>query len=408
MNKSIFFLFFSVLFQSNSGFGQIVYFEDFGTGCSTGTLATAFGWTNTNTGVNEATANVWYVSAAENGVGPGNCGVGCGGTNSRTLHLGAHNDAGGDLGAAYFESDPFFCGFFALCSITNKRIESPSINCTGISNINFSFDYIENGEAASDNATVWYSADNGVNWIQIDDPPKTALCGAQGLWTTRTLTLPASADNNPAIKIGFRWVNNGNGVATDPSFAVDNIQIGLPVVLAVEMLETNVFCDNFERTVFWKTQNELNADLYRIYKSTDGHDWKLLETVSANNSIMVNTYSVKDYDRSQNPIYYYIEQVDFDGAKKSYPIMSSVKCTNLSKVFIYPNPSDGNEITIESGDDAIVRIEILTSDGKVISSIQGGMDSNLIKIHPDLPAGSYFMRIFTTAAIEIFSLIITD
>src|SRR5690606_35858382 len=82
-------------------FGQIAYFEDFGTGCTTGTLATTFGWTVTNTGVNQATANIWYVSANERGVGAGNCGIGCGGTESRTLHLGPAPAAGGDVGAAY-------------------------------------------------------------------------------------------------------------------------------------------------------------------------------------------------------------------------------------------------------------------------------------------------------------------
>jgi len=35
--------------------------------------------------------------------------------------------------------------------------------------------------------------------------------------------LPASANNNPNVKIGFRWINNDDGDATDPSFAVDDI-----------------------------------------------------------------------------------------------------------------------------------------------------------------------------------------
>jgi hypothetical protein len=47
----------------------------------------------------------------------------------------------------------------------------------------------------------------------------------QGLWTAYSIALPATANNNPGIRIGFRWVNNANGTGTDPSFAVDDIQL---------------------------------------------------------------------------------------------------------------------------------------------------------------------------------------
>ncbi|MBI3136328.1 MAG: T9SS type A sorting domain-containing protein [Bacteroidetes bacterium] len=401
-------LFFLASIPIHQGLGQIVYFEDFGTGCTTGTLATTFGWVLTSTGTNEITANTWYVSADENGVGSGNCGIGCGGANSRTLHVGAHLDAGGDLGAAYFESSAFFCAFLGLCSATDKRIQSPTINCTGISTITLSFDYIENGEGTADNATVWYSADNGTTWIQIDDPPKTSLCGAQGLWTSRSLTLPASADNNATVKIGFRWVNDANGTATDPSFAVDNIQVGLPVILAAEMLNMTVSCTGFENSISWKTENELNTDYYAVYKSTDGVTWALLGQTQAINGSGPNHYVITDKLRTAGISYYYIEQVDFDGKRKSYQQLSSENCQPESDLSIYPNPSDGSTVTLYSGKQDILQAGLFSMDGKLIAVYTNDTNAHPFQLNLNLPSGTYLVKVLTTSGVKVLPLIISS
>ncbi|MBX7050551.1 MAG: HYR domain-containing protein [Flavobacteriales bacterium] len=202
-----------------------LYTEDFGTGCNADFQVTSYNppsgtWSVTNTGSNVATANIWYVSAAENGNAAGQCGSGCG--NDRTLHIGSDPTIMGDIGAAYFEGLSGFCGIFG-CGATDKRVESPTVNCMGYTNIQLSFLYLEGGNVA-DNATLWYY--NGTNWSQLTDLAKTVgACSPQGTWTLYSTTLPASAENNPNVKIGFRWVNNDNGVASDPSIAVDDIVI---------------------------------------------------------------------------------------------------------------------------------------------------------------------------------------
>ncbi len=375
---------------------QIVYFEDFGSGCTTGTLATSIGWTVTNTGANEANANIWYVSANEQGVGPGNCGAGCGGTQNRTLHLGAEASMGGDLGAAYFESSALFCAFLGLCSITDRRVESPTINCTGISSIPLSFNYIENGEGTNDDCTVWYSANNGSTWALLDNPPKTALCvGGQGMWTTRNLVLPASANNNPTVKIGFRWVNNGNGVGTDPSFAVDNIQVGTPLALGVEMLDMTIQCNNGIKTVNWITQNELNADHFNIYGSVDTKDWALIKSVDAINQSGVNEYNVTDYRTSNNMVfYYYIEQVDKDGQVDSYEVLSINDCNEPEELRIFPNPFIGDELTILSAKNNIDEVLIYSNDGRQVGVYSNKERTKFLSISPKLLPGMYFVQVY--------------
>ncbi|CAG0991124.1 MAG: PKD domain-containing protein [Bacteroidetes bacterium] len=260
MKKIILFLVCSVI--AVPLFSQIFWTETFGTGCNQGQNANGFVsangvWTVTNTGVNAAEANKWFVSATEAGMGSGNCGDGClnnGGLTDRTLHIGS--DDGffpTDLGAAYNAGG--VCGVL-YCVETDKRAESPAINCTGQNNIQLSFHYIEFGDGTNDDGSLWYF--DGAIWSQLVNLPKTMCCDGfgnpipctgteQAKWTTYSIALPPSANNNPGVKIGFRWVNNDDGVGTDPSFAVDSIslsaQAGTPPTAAFSASSTNI-CEN--------------------------------------------------------------------------------------------------------------------------------------------------------------------
>ncbi len=195
---------------------------------------TGAGWTlNDVTGVEGADPNFFTIGDGEGGclstitgsptgIVPNmgattSCGVASNGNN--TLHVtSVFNPAGG---AAYDAGG--LCGFL-FCPQTNRRCISPTISTVGQTGLTLLFDYIEGGSGTLDNAQVWISTDNGISWSLLEDMPKsTTGCGGQGLWTTRSLTLPASCDNISTLKIAFSWENNDDGVGTDPSFALDNV-----------------------------------------------------------------------------------------------------------------------------------------------------------------------------------------
>lgn len=224
--------------------GQLtVWGEEFENACAGGCYASVYtgpngAWSVTSTGTNGSCANRWFISCQENGQLAGACGAGCG--SDETLHVG--NDVAcvspngcffcpaGDCGAAYDAGcPPALCSFCCSCnsSQTDQRADSPVINLTGLAGLTLTFKYIENGQGATDDATVWYY--NGSAWALLANPPKTVVCGSgQGQWTSYSVALPASADNNANVRIGFRWVNNNDGTGADPSFAVDNVQLTIP------------------------------------------------------------------------------------------------------------------------------------------------------------------------------------
>lgn len=224
---------------------EVVWAEDFENGCVQNCAATTYSgpngnWSTMSTGTNGACANIWFVSCQENGNAAGACGSGCG--TDETLHIG-NNASGcvspnscffcpsGDCGAAYDAScPPALC--FVCCSCqssqTSTRAVSPIINLTGSAAYTLRFNYMEGGAGALDNALLDYY--DGSTWTQLVDLPKTptGACGAQGTWTSYSIPLPASANNNPTVRIGFRWVNDDDGAGTDPSVAIDDVEVIAP------------------------------------------------------------------------------------------------------------------------------------------------------------------------------------
>lgn len=221
---------------------QAFWVETFGNtapgACDQGSLANGFAtangtWTVTANGTQDPDANEWYISATEPGIPAGSCSTqGCY-VNSqytdRTLHVGNVSTSPnaltlcplGDCGAVY---DP---GGFQPLVKTNKRVESPLINCTGQNGVILYFNYFKNADdpSGNDNAVVEYF--DGTTWNTIADPPMTDPSCGQGFstWTRYAVLLGPTADNNPGIKIGFTWMNDNGGAGVNPSFAVDSIAL---------------------------------------------------------------------------------------------------------------------------------------------------------------------------------------
>ncbi len=222
---------------------QGVFWTENFTGGSTGLQVGSFSstngaWSMSITGSEGADPNPWYVSCQEAGQLPGVCGAVCAtGDLGGTLHIGAAAGIGGGDGGASYDAGGL-CGIIT-CPATDRRAQSPTINCTGKYNIRMKFYYILNGQGTTDDGNVYYSSDNGASWSLLLHPPKTTTCpSTQGRWDTISVALPASANNNPNVKVGFGWVNNDDGVGTDPSFAVDSVSLRTPAAISASMTVT--------------------------------------------------------------------------------------------------------------------------------------------------------------------------
>lgn len=259
-----FFYFIVFIFSFTLSFSQPPFWtETFGTGCNQLQVANGLNtgngpWAVTYLIGSSSGSDEYYISATEAGMGAGNCGNGClsSGPQNQTLHIGNSSSA---TSFVCFTGD---CGALYNAGVASDlRAESPTINCTGQSNIVLNFEYMENGQGASDDGSVWVSIAAGP-WTLLGNPGKTlcgnATCtsttqactgGNQGVWNTYSVALPAAANNAANVRIGFRWVNNGDNLGTDPSFAIDNVNLKTLATFTPNFTITSPLCTGQSATV---------------------------------------------------------------------------------------------------------------------------------------------------------------
>lgn len=299
-----------------NGFGQITIWSDnFNNGCASDCMATTWnGWTVVNNvgGTSGAASNNWFVSCAEEGVTPPGCGTSCIGDAS--LHIGADPSIG-DLGASFNET--------GATNATYKLVRSPTINTSGVNTtITLSFDFIAYGSAgcSEDRGQLRLSTDNGATWpVGYQYCLTSVCCGAcngysQGQWTTYTLVLPAAFQNNPNVRVGYHWRNNGNGTGTDPSIAIDDIRLTTVVPLSLNLLEFSADANENSTLLKWKSMDEIQFSHYDVERSDDGKNFVKIATVNGKGGPNTPaTYHYEDLRSKTNVVYYRLKMFDVDG-----------------------------------------------------------------------------------------------
>lgn len=327
----------------------VLWTETFSSGSAArGTLAHNYpadmtgNWAQTNLGTQGSAANQWYVSGEECGTPAGLCGSVCSNSNA-SLHVSAIGGLCGmaDCGAAYDATNN--------TNVTNRRIESPIIDCGNYQSVSISFDYIAaQGDFPNDQAKVVYSCNGGSTWQDLpggsplpaspcclcSDPFlclfANICCGGvgactgldQGRWTNINIPLPACVNNNSNFRFGFVWQNNGDGVGTDPSFAVDDIELRYDFFLPeIELTFSGEVWGNKIRlqgkSADWKTGNryllEKKAkDGALIFLTEKEAGPEVFETIDVQPSIGLNSYKLSMLDEEGRMLGHQWTEVFFD------------------------------------------------------------------------------------------------
>ena len=327
-----FIIIFFLLFFFEQKAQTVFWTETYNNGCASGCVANGV---NTGNGVWSVVSlagdanplvgdlpNQWYISCAENGHTNTVCGSGCVAASAPNTVASLHisSTSSGDIGAAYDAGG--LCGIF-WCTNTHKKVISPLISTAGKSGISIAFDYIEFGDAALDDMyAVEYSTNGGTTWTTISNPAKTTCCGGacsgflQGRWTAFTsATLPAAANNIANFRIAFTWINNDDGIGTDPSFAVDNLKVRNLTVLPIELLHFKGEEENNKVEITWTTASEKNSNYFEVQKSTNGIEFITLGKMNAaGHSSALKKYSFNDTEVLSETGYYRLKMVDIDNS----------------------------------------------------------------------------------------------
>jgi len=361
-----------LLMMRCSSFAQVFWIENFTTTCAgfSTTCTTSYfnandpspngPWTETTIGVQGSKADVWFVSDAEDGNSVGSCGTSSGG--NATLHIAnvpcslCFPCPSGDCAAKYD------AGGFGINAKTDKRVESPLIDCSGKSNITLSFIWLGKGQFSGgiykDYTDLVYSSNGGTTWSVLRHGFLGSTCsGSRGVWACYQTTLPASADGNANVKIGFEWVNNNDAAGSDPSFGVDDISLSVngtinsacSFALPIELVNFSGSVVNNAVQLQWLTNSEINNAYFLIERSSNATHFDSIGVVGgAGTSMIENKYFFSDISPNAGTNYYRLRQVDYNGSfsfSNAVAIKVMDEVTNAFQLFSNPCPR-GKELSL--------------------------------------------------------------
>lgn len=391
---------------SFASFSQTTFWtETFNNGCASNCIASTYGgWTILDNvdGTTGGAPNNWFVSCAEEGILPPGCGSSCIGNAS--LHIGANPGAGGDMGASFNET--------GATNATFRLAVSPTINTTGNSTITLKFNFIAFGSSAclDDRAQLRLSTDNGATWpVGYQYCLTSVCCGAcngysQGQWTTYTLALPAAFDNNPNVRVGFHWRNNGNGSGTDPSVAIDNITLAAVTVLPATLVRFQASKETGKVKLNWASTLESQLSHYEVERSVGYASFSKIGSVTAtgNNQAGQINYIYNDAELFSKPVYYRLKMVNNDG-RSSYSNVARVGASTINEdiIIVSANARDSKmQTAIWAGYNVNATISVYDLQGKKIATFpdsklvtgENRLDLNL----PKLSSGYYTIKVETS------------
>jgi len=163
------------------------------------------------------------------------------------------------------------------------------------------------------------------------------------------------------------YVASVSGVSDFSPFGLEGSASPLPV----ELINFNANFDNDEVVLSWATASELNNDYFILEKSVDLDTFIEVAVVSGNGT---TNESISYNEVDSNPFggisYYRLTQVDYDGTSKVYPpVKVAVPLSGMITTRVYPNPSNGESISINlAGFDKslLAQLEVINVRGEVL------------------------------------------
>lgn len=393
--------------------GQNIFWtEDFNNNCNANCLASSYnGWTiiDNDGGTTGASPNDWFVSCAEEGVTPPGCGSTCIGDAS--LHISSNPGGGGDMGATFNET--------GATNATYRTVVSPIINATGLSNITLLFDFIAYGSSAcsDDRAQLRLSFNGGATWpVSFQYCLSSSCCGScngysQGQWTQYQMPLPNNwFDNNPNIRIGFNWRNNGNGSGTDPSVAIDDIRLSTPTPLPANLLSFDAVKQAKSVKISWITAQEVNVKHFEIERSLESLNFKKIGTVKAsgNQQSSTNSYSFQDAQVVPGAVYYRLKTVDLDGNFKYSKTVRVISPDLQDDIKVLSSDIESSQLTFNvwSAHDMPAVYYLYDMQGRILkqwpaSMLKKGVNSLNLTSLPSMGNGYYVLKIVSLKAGQV-------
>lgn len=184
-----------------------------------------------------------------------------------------------------------------------------------------------------------------------------------------------------------------------------NFPVKVVSFIPVELSSFTTYLSRSEVIVSWITSSETNNKGFNLYRIFDSKE-ELLGFVQGNGtSLETNRYQFNDSPSREGSYCYRLEQIDFNGASRSY-MSNEIFFTGAADFHLlknYPNPfNPATTISFSSSVGGQVRIDIYNAAGEFVSSAANSFfpagNHKIAWNAGSLPTGIYFCRLNIEAA----------
>ncbi|MFZ1784952.1 MAG: S8 family serine peptidase [Ferruginibacter sp.] len=186
------------------------------------------------------------------------------------------------------------------------------------------------------------------------------------------------------------WLNNGGLGGINP--------------LPVSLLSFEAVKQNKKVLLQWITENELNADIYIVERSTDGINYAGIGTVNAYNTNNRSSYNFTDLLPIPGLNFYRLKMMDKNATFSYSPVRKIDFISTADDFTVYPNPVKDGRLTIASSGN-INNAVLYDAAGRMIKTFRLSGRSNTLDLSGVSP-GTYQLRMFTENAIQTAKIII--
>ncbi|MBX2964747.1 MAG: hypothetical protein KF845_01290 [Cyclobacteriaceae bacterium] len=228
-------------------------------------------------------------------------------------------------------------------SPTTDGYPNTTFNSANVATVsNFEYWLVNRSGSAAANLTLSYNTDS---YIPPDIGNVANLRVAR--WDGALWDLPPGGGGFSQSGDNISGTVTVTNVTSFSPFTLASLDANSPLPVELDKFWAQVVQDGVD--LFWETASELNNDYFTVERSATGEVFTAVGTVNGKGTTNQRSkYTLKDTSPIYGTSYYRLKQTDFDGSF-TYSNVIHVNYDGPSMAFlnVYPNPTNGSEVTIE-------------------------------------------------------------
>jgi len=179
------------------------------------------------------------------------------------------------------------------------------------------------------------------------------------------------------------WLNNGGLGANQP--------------LPVSLLSFDAIRKNAYAYLQWVTENEINATSYVVERSSNGINYIIIGSVTANNSNGTSRYNFTDTHPFAGINYYRLRMVSSNSTFTYSPVRKVNFATVANDIVVYPNPVTNSTFTITAPVNCNTA-QLFDASGKLVQQFVLRGNTNVLTLK-GIAKGMYQLKTITENAV---------